>query len=189
MSEETNDASRTIPMVVTSSVAVNAAMLLIVGITFIFCLGDPDSVLNTPTGQPAIQVFYNATQSVVGTSLMVVVIIIILLSACVGQVATSSRQMWSFARDEGKYLDLADFLLRRHFATITNSGCVGSMLIFDSLRIPWVKLACQSTTSLEHSDQCHYCLGYLHFDPFPHQPRYVCFHGLHRVNALSCDVL
>jgi L-asparagine transporter-like permease len=88
--------------VVTSSVALNAVMLLIVGITFIFCLGDLDSVLNTPTGQPMIQVFYNATQSVAGTSIMVVVIIIILLSACVGQVATSSRQIWSFARDKGK---------------------------------------------------------------------------------------
>jgi hypothetical protein len=49
-----------------------------------------------------IQVFYNATQSVAGTSVMVTIIIIILLSACVGQVATSSRQIWSFARDKGK---------------------------------------------------------------------------------------
>lgn len=108
MSEETNDASRTIPLVVTSSVALNAVMLLVVGITFIFCLGDLDSVLNTRTGQPAIQVFYNATQSVVGTSFMVAIIIIILLSACVGQVATSSRQMWSFARDKGRPHELHD---------------------------------------------------------------------------------
>ena len=102
LSEETNDASRTIPLVVTSSVALNAAMLILVGITFIFCLGDLDRVLNTSTGQPVIQVFYNATQSVAGTSIMVAVIILILLSACVGQVATSSRQIWSFARDKGE---------------------------------------------------------------------------------------
>jgi amino acid permease len=76
-------------------------MLLVVGITFIFCLGDLDSVLNSPTGQPMIQVFYNATQSVAGTSVMAAVVIIVLMSACVGQVATSSRQMWSFARDQG----------------------------------------------------------------------------------------
>lgn len=102
MSEETKDASRTIPLVVLWAVVTNAAMLLIVGITFIFCLGDLDSVLNTATGQPVIQVFYNATQSVAGTSVMIAVIIIIFLSACVGQVATASRQMWSFARDQGK---------------------------------------------------------------------------------------
>lgn len=101
MSEETNDASKTIPLVVLWSVAGNAAMLLIVGITFISCLGDLDSVLNSPTGQPMIQVFYNATQSVAGTSVMVAVVVVIFMSACVGQVATSSRQMWSFARDQG----------------------------------------------------------------------------------------
>ena len=77
-------------------------MLILVGITFIFCLGDLDSALNTTTGQPVIQVFYNVTQSVAVTSIMVTVIILILLSACVGQVATSSRQIWSFARDKGE---------------------------------------------------------------------------------------
>lgn len=102
MSEETNDASRTIPMVVVWAVAANAAMLWIVGITLIFCLGDLDSVLNSTTGQPVIQIFYNATGSVAGTSVMVAVVLVIFLSACVGQVATSSRQMWSFARDNGK---------------------------------------------------------------------------------------
>ncbi|KAI7644239.1 hypothetical protein KC319_g12364 [Hortaea werneckii] len=38
-------------------------MLLLVGITYIFCLGDLDSVLNSDTGQPVVQVFYNATGS------------------------------------------------------------------------------------------------------------------------------
>jgi choline transport protein len=103
MSEETADASKTIPLVVLWAVAGNAVMLLLVGITFIFCLGDLDSVLNSPTGQPMIQVFYNATQSVAGTSVMVAVVVIVLMSACVGQVATSSRQMWSFARDHGTH--------------------------------------------------------------------------------------
>lgn len=101
MSEEVHDASRTVPLVLLWAVASNALMLLVVGITFIFCLGDLDSVLDTATGQPVIQVFYNATQSIAGTSIMIAVIVIIFLSACVGQVATASRQMWSFARDRG----------------------------------------------------------------------------------------
>ena len=101
MSEETEDASWTIPQVVLAAVSTNAVLLLLIGMTYIFCLGDLDSVLNSATGQPVIQVFYNATQSVAGTCIMVAVIIIIFLSACVGQVATASRQMWSFARDQG----------------------------------------------------------------------------------------
>ncbi|RMZ88889.1 hypothetical protein DV736_g3889, partial [Chaetothyriales sp. CBS 134916] len=103
MSEETKDASRTIPLVVVWAVASNALMLIVVGWTYIFCLGDLDSVLNTETGQPMIQVFYNATRNRAGTTIMVVVVIVIFISACVGQVATASRQMWSFARDKGSY--------------------------------------------------------------------------------------
>jgi len=101
LSEETNDASWTIPQVVLAAVGTNAIMLLVVGITYIFCLGDLDSVLSTPTYMPMIQVIYNATQNHVGTTIITMVVMIILLSACVGQVATASRQLWSFARDRG----------------------------------------------------------------------------------------
>jgi amino acid transporter len=103
MSEEVQDASKTVPNVIMWAVGANAVMLLLVGITYIFCLGDLDSALNSPTYQPVIQVFYNATKSKAGTNTMVAVIIIIFMSACVGQVATASRQMWSFARDKGQF--------------------------------------------------------------------------------------
>ncbi|KAI7335498.1 hypothetical protein KC315_g3197 [Hortaea werneckii] len=63
MPEEVQDASRTIPAVVIWAVVSNAAMLLLVGITYIFCLGDLNSALNSATGQPVIQVFYDATGS------------------------------------------------------------------------------------------------------------------------------
>lgn len=59
-----------------------------------------------------IQVFYNATHSKVGTSFMVGIIIVVLLSACVGQVATASRQLWSFARDRGELKRDVNLLLR-----------------------------------------------------------------------------
>lgn len=102
MAEEVNDASRTLPKVIIWAVITNAAMLILVGITYIFCIGNIEQVLNTPTYQPVIQVFYNATRSKAGTTVMCALIIVIFISACVGQVATASRQMWSFARDGGK---------------------------------------------------------------------------------------
>jgi amino acid transporter len=79
----------------------NAVLLLLVGITYIFCLGNIKSALYSDTYQPVVQVFYNATGSKAGTSVMIVVVCIVLLSACIGQVATASRQMFSFARDRG----------------------------------------------------------------------------------------
>jgi choline transport protein len=127
MSEETNDASKTIPLVVLWSVAGNAIMLLIVGITFIFCLGDLDSVLNSPTGQPMLQVFYNATQSVAGTSVMAAVVIVVLMSACVGQVATSSRQMVFCKRSR---YELSSIPCRFSLANLTtHAGFPGSRFL------------------------------------------------------------
>lgn len=49
MSEETQDASKTIPNVIVWAVAGNAVLLLVVGISYIFCLGDIDSALNSDT--------------------------------------------------------------------------------------------------------------------------------------------
>jgi choline transport protein len=70
-------------------------------VTLIFTVGDIDSVLETATLQPFIQVFYNATGSLGGTTVMTTIIILLLVSCCISEVATASRQIWSFARDKG----------------------------------------------------------------------------------------
>lgn len=76
-------------------------MALVMGVTFIFSIGDLHSVLATPTNQPFIQVFYNSTQSYAGATIMTSIIIVMLGSTCVSETATASRQLWSFARDGG----------------------------------------------------------------------------------------
>ncbi|KAM3074423.1 hypothetical protein ACMFMG_002773 [Clarireedia jacksonii] len=101
MSEEIQDASVTLPRALMWSVVPNAAMAFLMAVTLIFTMGDLDSILNTATGEPFIQVFYNSTQSYAATNVMVVIVIILLLSCCVSEVATASRQIWSFARDNG----------------------------------------------------------------------------------------
>jgi choline transport protein len=70
-------------------------------VTLIFTLGDINSILATPTFQPFIQVFFNATQSYAATNAMTAIVIILLVSCAFSEVATSSRQIWSFARDRG----------------------------------------------------------------------------------------
>lgn len=83
------------------SVALNIVMGFIMAVTMIFTLGDLESVLATSTGYPFIQVFYNTTKSLAATNVMTSIIIITLTSCCIGEVATASRQIWSFARDNG----------------------------------------------------------------------------------------
>jgi choline transport protein len=101
MSEETRDASITLPKAIMWSVALNAGLAFIMAVTLCFTLGDVDSLFDSVTRQPFIQIFFNATGSYGGTNAMVSIVIIMLAACCVSEVATASRQLWSFARDGG----------------------------------------------------------------------------------------
>ncbi|KAK4550795.1 hypothetical protein LTR36_000375 [Oleoguttula mirabilis] len=101
MSEELQDASLTMPRAIMWTVGPNAAFGFLMAVTLIFTLGDIDDILATTTGQPFIQVFYNGTRSLVATNFMVSIVIVCLTSCCISEVATASRQLWSFARDNG----------------------------------------------------------------------------------------
>ncbi|KAK6436559.1 hypothetical protein LTR95_007251 [Oleoguttula sp. CCFEE 5521] len=101
MSEETKDATRAMPRSIMWSTYINGFLGFIMAITMIFTLGDLDEILATPTGYPFIQVFFNVTKSHAGTTLMTVLILLPLVGSVIACVATASRQIWSFARDEG----------------------------------------------------------------------------------------
>lgn len=64
-------------------------------------MGDVDSLINSVTRQPFIQLFYNATRSLGAANVMVAIVVVMLSACCVSEVATASRQLWSFARDGG----------------------------------------------------------------------------------------
>ncbi|KAL8924240.1 MAG: hypothetical protein Q9172_002780 [Xanthocarpia lactea] len=99
--EEVEDAGRTLPRSIMYSVYLNGAMGFLMAATLCFCLGDLAAIVDTPTGIPFIQVFYNATQSYTATNILVTIFIINLTACCVSTLATASRQLWSFARDKG----------------------------------------------------------------------------------------
>lgn len=84
-----------------SSVAVNGVLGFIMLITLCFTLGEVDRVLDTPTRFPFIQIFYNTTGSIAATNAMTAVLVVTLTASTITEVATASRQLWSFARDEG----------------------------------------------------------------------------------------
>lgn len=76
-------------------------MGFIMAVTMCFCLGDLSQIVDTPTGYPFMQVFYNATNSYAATNFLVTIMIVTLVACCVAETATASRQLWSFARDKG----------------------------------------------------------------------------------------
>ena len=88
----------------------------VMAITISFCIGDIDSVIETPTGFPFIQVFYNATKNYGATNTMAAIVIFNITQSAMQFLATSSRQLWSFARDKG--LPFSDFFAHVGFSTL-----------------------------------------------------------------------
>jgi choline transport protein len=76
----------------------------------LYCFGDPQETLGSPYGQPFIQIFYNAMQSKVGTTVLTSLLITLYVFATFGFVASASRQTWAFSRDNG--LPLSRWLKR-----------------------------------------------------------------------------
>ena len=101
MSEEIRDASITLPRAIMGSVILNVTLVFTVIITICFTLGNADEVLASPTGYAFIQIFYKATGSYAGASVMTFIIIFMLSVCAVSEAAACSRQIWSFARDKG----------------------------------------------------------------------------------------
>jgi len=83
------------------AVGFNATLGFLMAVTLCFTLGDVDEILTSDTGYPFIQVFYNVTKSYAGASILTLILILTLTSAAIAEVATASRQLWSFARDKG----------------------------------------------------------------------------------------
>jgi choline transport protein len=120
--EETENASRVMPRVITWSIVMNALMVIALAGVYVTVIVDLDITLATPTGVVFIQVFYDVTKSKAGTNVMAAIVVIELISACIAEGACASRQMasadpirrrvrrkyhadlhtqWSFARDSG----------------------------------------------------------------------------------------
>lgn len=62
---------------------------------------DIPQLLDSSTGFPFLQLFYDVTGSNAATAVMAAIIIITLIMAVVSEVATASRQIWAFSRDDG----------------------------------------------------------------------------------------
>lgn len=70
-------------------------------VAVLFCIGDLDAALTTSTGYPFVEIFLKATNSVSGAATMASIVTILALCAIVGCLASASRMLWSFARDQG----------------------------------------------------------------------------------------
>ena len=101
MSEEVRNASTVIPKILVQTIAINGGLAFIFVLVLLFCIGNVQNALNSPTGYPIIEIFYQATGSVKATTAMQCCITIIGFASNIGVVASVSRLTWAFARDGG----------------------------------------------------------------------------------------
>lgn len=100
MAEEVQDAAYTLPRSMLWSININGLMGWLTAITLCYCIGDLSTVLETPTGYPFIQVFYNSTKSLPATNFMTFIVLFMATFSCVTIMASASRQIFAFARDQ-----------------------------------------------------------------------------------------
>lgn len=103
MSEEIKNASTIVPHAIIVSIVFNGILGFAMLLGYLFCLGDLVEVLDSQAtlGYPFLFVFQTATGSTAGAAVMGMIIVILGVCSTVGVLASSSRMVWSFARDRG----------------------------------------------------------------------------------------
>lgn len=101
MSDEVKNPQTRIPQSMIYAIVINGSMALAFMIVVLFTLGDLQTVLYTKTGYPIIEMFYQATRSKVGATVLMSMLIFNGLVSLFSCLASVSRLTWAFARDRG----------------------------------------------------------------------------------------
>jgi amino acid permease (GABA permease) len=101
ISEEASNATTAIPWAIIGSIAVSAALGWGINVSLAFCMGsDLEGILNSPTGQPMAQIFYNSFGQKGALALWSLVIVAQYMMGS-SSLLVGSRQTFAFSRDGG----------------------------------------------------------------------------------------
>jgi len=117
MAKETEDAALIIPRAMVGSYTVMGLMNLIILVAFCFCWVDPEAYETTTTGYAFLQVFISATGSARGAVALTTVMIVLIIMSVTNFMASTSRQVFAFARDDG--LPFRSFVAKVNPRTLT----------------------------------------------------------------------
>lgn len=110
MTEEMKDASKQAPKAMVLSVYIGSITGFIFLLAVCFCIGDIETVANTSTLVPLIQIFFDSTGSNVASCFLASFIVIIDMAAANALLTEGSRSLYAFARDRG--LPFSSFVSR-----------------------------------------------------------------------------
>jgi choline transport protein len=101
LAEEVSNPAVNIPKAIIGAMLINGSVGFAMMVTILYCLGDVDSVLNSKTAFPFIQIFFNSVGNIAGATVMAAVVLTLTWACSIGITTTASRMTWSFARDNG----------------------------------------------------------------------------------------
>jgi choline transport protein len=102
MCEEVENPEAEVPKSLVLSICINGFLGIGMMLIMLFCIGDVQDALTSPTGFPFIQIFQQALpNSTAFTTGLASLLLILLVSAVVAVTAAASRVTWAFARDDG----------------------------------------------------------------------------------------
>ena len=104
MAEEIRNADVVVPWCMVGTTILNGAVGLGMVIAILFVTTDIDSSLMSPSGAlgyPYMNIFYKAVGSKGGASALIAILIFMTEAGAVAALATGSRLLWAFARDQG----------------------------------------------------------------------------------------
>ncbi len=100
IAEEVRDAGRYVPISIFWSYVANGVMAIIFLITYLFSIESVTDALDDPSGYPFIYVFKTAMSNQ-GVTALTIIVLIIVIAANISWNASTARQTFAFARDNG----------------------------------------------------------------------------------------
>lgn len=78
----------------------NGVLGVVMVITFCFCITNIEATVNSDSNFPIIQIVHESTGSYAGAIVLGSLLLVLLYFSTVTTVASSSRQVWAFSRDQ-----------------------------------------------------------------------------------------
>lgn len=102
LSEEMERPETGVPYAMVGSIVINSTLGFGFLVALLFCMGDMTAALQTSTGFPIIEIFYQVTGSTKAASAMSSAIVLMATLATIPLLTSAARVMWAFARDQGQ---------------------------------------------------------------------------------------
>lgn len=101
MAEEIYKPEKYIPISIMSTVAIGFATSFVYSISMFFSIHNLDKILNSNTGVPILDIFYQALNNRHGALFLEALIVLTALGCCIASQTWQARLLWSFSRDQG----------------------------------------------------------------------------------------